>query len=240
MTVLATICARAGSKGLPDKNTRLFCGNALIAYTITQARLCHAIDDIVISTDSPFISQIAQREGMIVPWLRPSALAQDDTPKIEAIKHALAMYETTPDAEDVDIVVDLDVGCPLRLPEDIEGVIDALRRDDDADACVTIYEAERNPYFNMVSFNNVGFVEPAIRSPLFSGLTRRQDAPEVFSTSPAVFAWKRAALAYAPHFYAGNWKAYMIPRERGIDIDTELDLRIAEALMMRRHSGLSR
>jgi CMP-N-acetylneuraminic acid synthetase len=123
---------------------------------------------------------------------------------------------------------------PLRAPEDITACVEYFSAHD-VDAVVTVYEAERNPYFNMVEFDG-DHVRLVKQAP--APLVRRQDAPPVYSVSPSVFAWRRDRMAVT-HLYEGRWGACIVPRERAIDIDHEIDFQFVEFLMMRwQHRGL--
>ena len=232
--VLATICARGGSKGVINKNIRPLCGKPLIAYTIECARECPAIGHIVISTDSEEIAAIAEDHGQPVPFRRPPELATDSAAKILAIRHATRYVEEHEDYHP-DIVVDLDVGAPLRMPQDIVACVDYLEAHD-LDAVVTVYESERNPYFNMVEFR--GERVRLVKQPP-SPLVRRQDAPRVYSVSGSVFAFRRDRLMSVIHLFDGRWGGIIVPRERAIDIDSELDLEFVEFLMQKRREVMS-
>jgi len=226
--VLATICARGGSKGIPGKNIRSLLGKPLLAYTIECARACPAVGHIVISTDSDEIATIAEACGVPVPFRRPTAMATDFAAKIHAIRHA-TKYVERHKGFSPEIVVDLDVGVPLRAPEDITACVEYFSAHD-VEAVVTVYEAERSPYFNMVEFNDdcIQLVKQAAVP-----LARRQDAPPVYSVSPSVFAFRRDRLMSVTHLYAGRWGACVVPRERAIDIDHELDFQFVEFLLTR-------
>ncbi len=227
--VLATICARSGSKGLPGKNIRTLLGKPLIVYAIESARACPTVGHVVISTDSDEIAAVAEAYGVPVPFRRPQEMASDTAPKILAIRHAVAYVEEH-DGFFADIVMDLAVDVPLRAPEDITACVRVLETHPDFDAAVTVYESERNPYFNMVEFDGeqVRLVKPGLN------LVARQAAPAVYSVSGSVFAWRRASLPLVTHLYEGRWVASIVPRERAIDIDHEMDFQFIEFLMRRK------
>jgi CMP-N,N'-diacetyllegionaminic acid synthase len=226
--VLATICARGGSKGVPRKNTRSILGISLIVRAIECARACDSIDQIIVSTDDDEIAAIAEQAGLDVPFRRPTELATDAAPKITTIAHAVEWIETHSMFRP-DIIVDLDIGVPTRLPEDITKCVDKLWQGD-LDATVTIYESERNPYFNMVEKrgDRIELVVPP--APGAAGFTGRQLAPPTYSVSPSVFAWRRDAT-WVTHLYEGRWGGNLVPRERAIDIDIELDFKLAEIVL---------
>ena len=231
--VLATVCARGGSKGVPNKNIRSVGGKPLLAYAIESALSCPAVGHLVVSTDSDEIAEVAEACGVAVPFRRPAELATDAAGKVGAIRHAVEYVEEHEDFYP-DIVADLDVGVPLRTPADIGACVDVLVANPHLDAAVTVYEAERNPYFNMVEFD--GERVQLVKQPP-SGLVRRQDAPPVFSVSPSVFAYRRQRLASITHLFEGDWGACILPRERTIDIDSEADLLLVDFLLSRRCDG---
>ena len=232
-SVLATICARGGSKGVPNKNIRTVLGKPLLAYAIECARNSSAVDHLVVSTDSDEIARVAERHGVPVPFRRPAEFASDESAKIHAIRHATQFVEEN-EGFRPDVVVDLDVGVPLRAPEDVEACVSMLADNSDLDAAVTLYESERSPYFNMVEFE--GDQVRLVKQP-GEGYVRRQDAPPVYSVSPSVFAYRRRRLMTITHLYQGKWGGCVLPRERTMDIDSEIDLAFVEFLLTRRQAG---
>ena len=123
MSILALIPARGGSKGIPGKNIKKLNGKPLIAWTIEVAKTISEIDRIVVSTDDNKIAKIAKQCGADVPFLRPFDLAQDNTPGIATVLHAI---ENIP--EYYDEVLLLQPTSPLRISDDILGVINTARK----------------------------------------------------------------------------------------------------------------
>jgi len=156
--ILASICCRGGSKGVPGKNIRLLKGKPLIAYTIEVANSTPSIDDLIISTDDEAIAEVAKQYGAKVPFMRPAELASDTASKWPVFIHAVEMYEKLT-GKTVDYLVDLDVTVPLKSGIDIDGAIKMALADETVDVVITGYEPERNPYFNMVEIGNDGFAE---------------------------------------------------------------------------------
>src|SRR5689334_12205555 len=152
--IIGAICARGGSKGVPRKNLRLLDGEPLLVHAIRCARACPSLRRVVVSTDDEEMAEVARRHGAEVPFLRPAALAQDDTPKWPVFRHLVESWEDRT-GEAVQALVDLDTGVPLRQPSDVEGCVRQLLARE-ADVVVTAYEAERNPYFNMVEIEESG------------------------------------------------------------------------------------
>lgn len=225
--IVGTICARGGSKGVSRKNIRLLNGKPLIYYTIECAKQCSELDRIIVSTDDDEFAQVARQYGADTPFIRPAHLAQDTSSKWDVFRHAVEILETQENRR-MDILVDLDTGVPLRTPEDISMCINVLL-ESDADVVTTAYAPDRNPYFNMVEVDSEGYAH--ISKKMEKALTRRQDAPQVYGLTPAVFAIRRDALWNYEHWAYSKFKICMMPHERAVDIDTELDFRFVEFLM---------
>jgi N-acylneuraminate cytidylyltransferase/CMP-N,N'-diacetyllegionaminic acid synthase len=229
--ILAAICARGGSKGVPRKNLREVGGKPLLAHAIACAQACSFFSDIVVSTDDPEIAAVGRRCGAQVPFLRPAVLARDDASKWPVFRHLVGFWEHETGLR-VAALVDLDVGVPLRTPEDVRGCVDALMTSN-ADVVATAYDAERNPYFNMVEVAGNGYA--TLAKPTSPPIACRQAAPPVYSLSPAVYAIARDALWSYEHWSEARLRVHIIPRARAVDIDTELDLHFVEYLMS--HAG---
>ena len=226
--ILSTICCRGGSKGVPGKNIRLLHGKPLIAYTIAVAQASQKINDLIISTDDVQIAAVAKALGANVPFMRPADLASDTASKWPVFIHALETYEKL-SGKTVDYLVDLDVTVPLKTSADIDGAIALALADPHIDVVITGYEPERNPYFNMMEVGTDGFAQ--IVKQAAKPIVRRQDAPLVYSLTPAAYVVKRSALYDYEHWSKARCKIHPIPRERAVDIDTELDFKIVEFLM---------
>lgn len=226
--ILGTICCRGGSKGVPGKNIKLLNGLPLISYTIYSAKKTKLINDLIISTDSIEIADIAKQFGAAVPFMRPSDLASDTASKWPVFIHAVEEYEKLTGKE-VEYLVDLDVTVPLKSAEDIDGAIQLAMNNQNVDVVITGYEPERNPYFNMMEINEDGFAEIVKKSS--KPIVRRQDAPQVYSLTPAAYVVKKSALYNFEHWSKAKCMIYPMPRERAIDIDTEIDFKIVEFLI---------
>jgi len=224
--VIATVCARGGSKGLPGKNLRPFAGQPLIARTIEQARQCPAISAVYVSTDDPQIAAVARDAGALVPFLRPAELATDDAPKLPAIEQLVAQVEAQ--GAKVETVVDLQPTSPLRTREDIAAAL-ALR--DGADLVVSVTEPSHNPYYTLAEAGHEGWLQ--LSKP--AAFNRRQDAPAVWGLNGAIYVWRRDALsrAIANGFWSVRVRAYPMPRNRSVDIDDLDDFELAEWLLQR-------
>lgn len=230
--VLCTICARGGSKGVKNKNIKLLCGKPLITYTIEQARESGLFEHIVISTDSDLIANVAQEYGAEVFFKRSQEMASDTAGKLEVIKDAFVRseehYQTT-----FDYLIDLDATAPLRSVQDIINAYGQFLKDDN-DNLITAMPSRRSPYFNLVEVDHTGKV--ALSKKLSSGIVRRQDAPKSFDMNASIYVWKRDAILHENSLFLGKTGLYVMPEERSIDIDTELDFEFVEFLMRKNHA----
>ena len=172
------------------------------------------------------IADNAARAGAEVPFVRPPQLARDSSPKWPVFRHLVENYERL-SGNSIDVLVDLDIGVPLRQPIDVEACVAKLRSAS-IDVVTTAYLAERNPYFNMVEVDADGWAH--ISKPPSQPISRRQDAPAVYSLSPAVFAIRRDVLWACEHWSQARLAIHVMPRERAVDIDTEVDYRLVESL----------
>ena len=226
MTTIATICARGGSTGLPGKNIRALLGKPLIVYTIEHALRTVGIDRVFVSTDDAAIADIAREAGAEVPFLRPPHLATSTAPKLPVIRHLVDTVERM--GLTVDRVVDLDPTSPLRSVEDISTCLSLL--DSHTDLVITGYLAEKNPYFNMVEVSSEG--NARLSKTVSGGVASRQQAPAVYAMNASVYVWWRRTLEVG--IWDGLVRLHVMPRERSIDIDSQLDFDLVQILMERR------
>lgn len=224
--VVCVIPARGGSKGLPGKNVKNFCGKPLIAHTIEQAKQSKYIDRVIVSTEDEEIAQISLEYGAEVPFIRPLELAGDSVATIDVLLHAIRWLE---DKEQYffDILVLLHVTTPLRSVEDIDNSIARLV-EEKADNIISVAESHRNPYFNMVEEDSDGFVR-LVKEGRYSA---RQYAPKVYDMNASIYVWWKNILKEDKKIFLKKTKAYVMPKERSIDIDDDLDFKIAEFLRM--------
>lgn len=226
MTAVAFIFARGGSKGLPGKNIRSFRGRPLIAWSIEQALAVGRIKRVIVSTDSEEIAAVARDYGAEIPFMRPAELSRDDSPEWLAWRHALNHLKET-EGRYPDVFVSVPATAPLRKVDDIERCLDEYDKGD-ADIVITVTDAHRSPYFNMVKANPDGSVGLVI--PASSIVTRRQDAPVVYDMATVCYVANPEFVMSHGATFEGRVKAVQVPPERSIDIDTLLDFRIADFL----------
>jgi N-acylneuraminate cytidylyltransferase/CMP-N,N'-diacetyllegionaminic acid synthase len=205
----------------------------MIAYSIAQARQSGQFAAIAVSSDSNEILDVAKRNGADVLVRRPDAMATDTAPKLPAIRHCFetAEHET---GRVYPIFVDLAATSPLRLPADVVGAIRLLKTTD-ASSVITGTLARRSPYFSLVELDKHGV--PHLCKKLETPLVRRQDSPRCFDMNGSIYVWRREPFLAAPAIFYNNTRLYEMPEDRSIDVDSALDLEIAEFLMTRRQES---
>ncbi len=221
--IVAFVFARGGSKGLPRKNLLPLAGKPLIVHSIDTARALPRVAKVVVSTDDTEIADVARSAGAEVPFLRSPELASDTASEWLAWQHAIRALRAA--GETIDVFLSLPPTSPLRIPADVNCCLDALLSTS-ADVVITVREAERNPYFNMVRRDADGSVHLAIEGVFH----RRQDAPELYDVTTVAYAARADFILNAGHLFDGKVRAVRIPRERALDIDTGLDMLVGEAL----------
>ena len=238
---LATICARAGSKRLPGKNTRELHGKPLWLWTVQQAAESQCFDFLAISTDDPAVGkdmmQSPHLSGTfnVIRIKRPDELAGDGAGKVSAIRHALMRTEELT-GHTFDHIVDLDVTAPLRNLDDIRGFCARLDKMPGGNL-VSVCYARRSPYFNMIErYPYGGFVLcKQGRKVLCS-----QDALPCYELNASMYGWHRAALMRCEDdVVCLNTDIYVMPPERSWDIDDAHDLEIVEYLMGKQRESVA-
>lgn len=224
-TVLAIIPARGGSKGVLRKNVRDVASKPLIAWTIETAQKSSYIDRLVLSSEDEEIIEVAKSWRCEVPFQRPIELAQDDTPGILPVIYVLE--QLAQHGSRYDYVALLQPTSPLRNVDDINGCLKQCI-DECSNACVSVCEAEQNPYWMYLVDRN-----RRMRSLLNSAeaIPRRQDLPMVYALNGAIYVARCEWLLQNKTFLTDETTAYLMPKERSLDIDTELDLIIAEIIL---------
>lgn len=232
MKTVAFIFARGGSKGLPGKNIRHLCGKPLIAWSIECALSLKQIDRVIVSTDSDEIASVAIKYGAEVPFMRPTHLATDTSPEWLSWQHALKYLEDSTGSLP-EVMLSIPATAPLRLPIDIENCLNAYEKGN-TDIVITVTDAHRNPYFNMVKLDSDGIATVVnSTSPL---IARRQDAPPVYDMTTICYVANSKFVMSQQGIFDGKVKSVYVPMERAIDIDTLFDFTIAENLMLVKQS----
>ena len=235
MLKICTVCARAGSTGVINKNITMLAGRPLIAWSVELAKSSGIFDVVAVSSDSQEILEIAADWDADLCVKRPDALATNEAGKLPAIQHCASAAEKFLGAR-AEILVDLDATSPLRLMDDLVGAM-SLCQDSGASSVITGSLSRRSPYFNMVELNETGCVQ-LVKSGL--DVLRRQDAPKCYDMNASIYVWNRERFIAEPRVIYSDTVIYEMPEERSIDIDTSLDLEIVEMLMEKRMDGSGR
>ena len=230
MRRICTICARGGSKEVKNKNIRELAGKPLIAFSLQQARGSRLFDLIAVSSDSAEILDVAHNYGAELIIERPAELASDSAAKIPAIRHCVEKAEQL-FGKRFDVIIDLDATSPLRLAEDIQGAVDLLERNHVSNV-ITAAPARRSPYFNLVELGDDEVVR--LSKSLEKPIVRRQDSPQCFDMNASIYVWTRAALFDCPTLFNADTRLFVMPEDRSIDIDNEMDFEIVELIMRKR------
>lgn len=227
MKILCTICARGGSKGVKNKNIKPIHAKPLIAYTIEQAKASKMFEHIVISTDSDAIAKAAQEYGAEVFFKRDAAMASDSAGKLEVIRDAFIKSEEHYNTR-FDYLIDLDATSPLR---DVEDIINSFQQflDNKNDNLITAMPSRRSPYFNLIEVDAKGKI--SVSKKLDTTILRRQDAPKTYDMNASIYIWKRNTILNENSVFLENTGLYIMPEERSIDIDSELDFKFVEFMM---------
>jgi len=225
--ILCTICARGGSKGVKNKNIKEINSKPLIAYTIEQAKESGLFEHIVVSTDSDNIADIAKKYGAELFFKRRAELASDSAGKLDVIKDAFIRseeyYNTT-----FDYLIDLDATAPLRNITDITNALKQFLENNN-DNLITAMPSRRSPYFNLVEVDKNGKV--SLSKSLENRIVRRQDVPKSYDMNASIYIWKRDVILNEKSLFLEKTGLYVMPEERSIDIDSELDYKFVEFLM---------
>jgi N-acylneuraminate cytidylyltransferase/CMP-N,N'-diacetyllegionaminic acid synthase len=224
ISFLGFIPARAGSKGVQGKNIRLLAGKPLIVYTIQAAKESGIFDCLMVSTDGEAIARIAREAGAEVPFLRPTELATDETRGIDVLNHVLECFEER--GVKFDCVMYLQPTSPLRSVADIVAAANLLLACN-ADALVSVCQVEHHPWWTNVLPEN-----GCMKDFLKLGIpTNRQELPAYYRLNGAIYLARWEFIRNRDSWLGPRTYAYIMPRERSIDIDEEIDFKIAEVLL---------
>lgn len=237
MNILFTICARAGSKGVKNKNIRDFNGYPLVYYTLSAYKIflensSSQFDKILlaVNTDSlELIEQIKKTKIDFIQINRKQELAGDYVSKLEVIKDTVREVESLElDNLKFDTIVDLDLTSPLRQDKDIGGVIDSLLKNSWADLAFSVTHSRRLPFFNMVKKNDDGSFKLIVESNYVS----RQQAPMCYDMNASIYAYRREFIINKDNTKVFDGKAivYEMIDTAVLDIDNEEDFELMEVM----------
>ena len=227
--VLGVIVARGGSKGLPGKNLRPLGGRPLLVHTVEAALACAALDRTVLSTEDAAIRAAGRQAGCPAPFVRPAELAGDRSSTVDVALHALD-WLAAHEGFTADIVVMLPATAPLRTTAHIAGAVDALRGDPGAEAVVAVTEPDYPPFWMLAAENG------RLRwlFPEGAAVDHRQDLPRAYRPNGSIYAIHVPVLRMQRTFYPRATAPYFMPRDASVNIDSEMDLALAELLLARR------
>jgi len=216
---VALICARGGSKGLKNKNIKIFDGKPLIAWTILLAKKVKEIDRVIVSTESKKIASIARKYGAETPFLRPKKLAKDYSPEWHSWRHAINFLQKQNEIPTGVII--LHATSPLRGAKDVEKCIGLFKKY--KKTVISISDAYRNPFYNMVQkekkfFKLVNF-KKKIRS--------RQLAPKVYDMTTVAWMLKPETILKDNFLFDDKVVGFLVPKNRAVDIDDKYDFEYA-------------
>jgi N-acylneuraminate cytidylyltransferase len=220
-SVLALVPARGGSKGLPRKNVLPIAGKPLIAWSIEAARRSKYVDRVIVSSEDAEILAAATAAGAYAPFVRPASLAADDSSSVDVALHALEALDRS-----YDYLVLLQPTSPLRSTEDIDACLEACVQGE-APSCVSVTEPDKSPYW-MYTLDARSRLVPLLPGQDFG---RRQQLPRVFALNGAVYVTSTRSLRAHRSFVTAETVGWQMPRARAVDIDDDLDFRIAGLLL---------
>jgi N-acylneuraminate cytidylyltransferase len=224
--VIAVVPARGGSKKVPGKNLRPLAGRPLLQWSIDVARQVPEIDRVIVSTDDDAIGRVGRQAGAEV-YQRPPHLATDSSLVIDALRDLASRLAA--EGEQASVMVLLEPTCPLRTPADVRAVLQLLDRER-LDSAATFTDASLNPHRAWRIENNRPdvFVKGAVP------WLPRQSLPEAYQLNGAVYAFRVPLLAVTEvAILGGSMGAVIMPKERSVDIDDEMDFAIAELIIER-------
>lgn len=202
-------------------------GRPLIAHSIEQALATGIFATIAVSSDSDDILVAAREAGATILVKRPEEMASDTAAKLPAIRHCFTEAERIAGTR-FDTIVDLDATSPLRIPQDIIEAVELLESKRVSNV-ITGMPSRRSPYFNLVEVNDNGAVELSKKLPY--KVVRRQDGPPCYDMNASIYVWSREALLNNDAIFVADTRLYVMPEERSIDIDNELEFEWVEFLL---------
>jgi len=222
--ILGLIPARGGSKGLPGKNIKPLLAKPLIAWTIEQALASKYLDRVVVSTDDKEIAEISKKYGADVPYIRPKELAKDNAKGIDVVLHSIDWLEEND--KQYDLMMLLQPTSPLRRSEDIDKVIELLFLKE-AKAIVSVCEVDHHPFWAN-TLPEDGCMKDFIRQEIMN--ENRQELPVFYRLNGAIYLAYCNYIKEQKGFFGEETFAYIMPQERSIDIDNNVDFELVKIL----------
>ena len=227
MRALGVIPARGGSKGIPRKNLIPLGGKPLLYYTVRAAQGSGCLARTILSSEDEEIKAVGRSFGLDVPFTRPSELATDQASSVKVAKHAFEFAENE-EGKRYDFMCLLQVTCPLRSSEDIDNAVRLLEASD-ADSVVSLAKVDDPHPWKMMLVKD-GFIHPLFPDRWHERL-RRQECPPVFFLNGAIYCVRRSILLERESLWGTKTLPYVMPPERSANIDSMIDLKLAESLL---------
>lgn len=231
---MGLIPARAGSKGIANKNKKYLGGRPLVAHTIIAAQQAANLDRLWVSTDDPEIAAIAQDYGVSVPWLRPNELAQDGSLLSDALVHLLGRLRAEENYHP-DAVLVLQPTSPFRRPETINKAI-ALFGQYGEESVISVTAARQHPFWCYRIRGESGILEPFVAN--LETPPPRQKWPDAYVLDGSIYLISTENFLKTRSFFSPNDHALIVPTEEALDLDTPLDWQIAECLWRKRKESV--
>ena len=229
MEILCIIPARGGSKSIPMKNIKLFCGKPLITYSISIALSCASIKRVIVSSDSKNIIEVATEYGAETPFIRPNELAEDDTTDLPVFIHCLE-YLKINEGYIPDIIVQLRPTSPIRTVEMIEKGIKMLINNPEADSVRAVCEPSQNPY-KMWKKQDDGYLRPLIEIGIKESYNSpRQNLPDVYWQNGYIDIIRTTTIINKKSMTGDKVLPLILGSEHTIDIDNDFTFRLAEMM----------
>lgn len=231
MKILGVITARGGSKSIPRKNIKELAGKPLIAWTIEAATSSNVFGRVILSTDDDEIAAIGKKFGAEVPFMRPKELAEDTTPHLPVMQHAVNWLKEH-EGYEPDFVAILQPTAPLRQAFHLREAIELLQKTN-ADSVVAMVEipGHNSPYW-AVKVDEQGLGTLLLSGdPIRKRIPRRQSLPKAYTHSGALYCFRTKLLfdPIEPNFYGDKVAAYIMDSKYNVNIDDPEDWVLAEA-----------
>lgn len=236
--VLAVIGVRSGSRGLPGKNLRPLAGHPLLAWIVATAVRAEHVTRVLVTTDAQDLADVARAYGAETPFLRPAELATDTATDVEHVRHALGWLEEH-EGYVPDVVVRLLATVPTQLPEDVDAAVELLLSDPEATSAVVVTEARQHPMKSLRIDDVDGrrALHPFLPGGAGAEPTARQGYAPAYVRGNVV-ATRPAVVHTTGTLTGGLPVAHVVERDRIVDIDTELDLELAEIVLARHEPAI--
>ena len=222
---ICVVLARGGSKGIPQKNIVDFCGKPLLVWTLRAAIDSEEFDRVIVSTDSEEIKEAAISAGAEVPFMRDEKLSRDNVLSAIALKDAVLKCESIY-GEKYDVICELQATSPLRTSEDVKNAYSLFAKNKYADSLYSVYELNHFHPKKIKKISDTGMVEPVCSHFAEDKIGRRQDAEKFFLRNGAIFIMNRGVLIDTNERVGQMCLAYVMPEERSLNIDTQIDLEL--------------